>query len=236
MSKIKAVLFDLDGTLLPLDQDAFTKAYLGGLVAAAIAAGYDKYAVSTGIMAGVSAMLDNKSGLTNEEVFWLTLKEKVGEDIAENRYLFDSFYESDFQKIKSLSWENSKSADLLAAARERGLYVALATNPVFPSVATESRIRWAGLDPDDFDLVTTYENSHYCKPTHDYYREVAHSLGVLPEECLMVGNDISDDMPAGEIGMYVFLLTDCLINRKNEDISKYPSGGFDDLINYLKKI
>lgn len=48
--------------------------------------------------------------------------------------------------------------------KRRGFGVALATNPIFPSVATESRIRWAGLEPEEFALYTTYENTAYCKP------------------------------------------------------------------------
>ena len=53
------------------------------------------------------------------------------------------------------------------------------------------------------------------------------------EECLMVGNDIGEDMIAETLGMHVFLLTDCLINKKNVDITRYPHGNFSDLQNYL---
>ena len=109
----------------------------------------------------------------------------------------------------------------------------LATNPLFPAIATESRIRWAGLNKDDFELYTTYENSCFCKPNLDYYREILSRLGLQPEECLMVGNDVGDDMVARELGMQVFLLTDCLINKTNADLSQYPHGGFDELMAYI---
>ena len=115
-----------------------------------------------------------------------------------------------------------------------GYRVALATNPLFPSFATESRIRWAGLQPEDFELYTTYENSRFCKPNPAYYQAVVDALGVKPNECLMVGNDASDDVAAEELGMRVFLLTDCLINQKGADLSGYPQGGFADLLRYLK--
>ena len=61
----------------------------------------------------------------------------------------------------------------------------LATNSIFPRIATENRIRWAGLEPDDFALITTYENSTYCKPNPAYYREVLGKLGLEAEECLV---------------------------------------------------
>ena len=111
----------------------------------------------------------------------------------------------------------------------------LATNPLFPAVATESRIRWAGLQKEDFELVTTYENSKHCKPNPDYYRDIIEEIGVRPEECLMVGNDVNEDMIAESLGMKVFLLTDCLINKEEKDITVYPNGDFGKLIQFIEK-
>ena len=89
------------------------------------------------------------------------------------------------------------------------------------------------MQAEDFEWITTYENSKYCKPNLRYYQEVLERLGVAPEECLMVGNDVGDDMVAEELGMQVFLLTDCLINKNKEDISAYPHGGFPELLDYI---
>lgn len=119
-------------------------------------------------------------------------------------------------------------------AKEKGLRVALATNPIFPAVATETRIRWAGLEPEDLELYTTYENIGYCKPNPDYYREIAKRLGVQPWECLMVGNDVTEDMVAEKAGMQVFLLTDCLINKERKDISLYPRGSFLQFLDHIE--
>ena len=114
--------------------------------------------------------------------------------------------------------------------------MALATNPIFPAVATESRIRWAGLQPEDFELYTTYENSRYCKPNLNYYRDIVEQLDLTPEECLMVGNDVAEDMVVRELGMNVFLLTDCLINSAQKDISVYPNGGFPELLALIRSL
>ena len=113
--------------------------------------------------------------------------------------------------------------------------MALATNPLVPAIATESRIRWAGLEPSDFELYTTYENSGFCKPNPDYYKNILDRIGCTAEECLMVGNDVAEDMVARTLGMGVFLLTDCLINKNNSDISGYPQGDFDTLKSYLQE-
>ena len=117
-----------------------------------------------------------------------------------------------------------------------GFNVALATNPIFPSIATEYRMQWAGLDRNDFELYTTYENSCHCKPNPDYYRDVLSALAVKPEECLMVGNDVTEDMIAETLGMKVFLLTHSLINKENKDISVYPNGNFEDLIRFIENL
>ena len=118
--------------------------------------------------------------------------------------------------------------------KAKGKGVVLATNPLFPSVATRNRASWAGLDISDFLLYTTYENSCYCKPNPKYYIEICEKLKLDPTECLMVGNDVTEDMVAETLGMKVFLLTDCIINKKNKDISAYPHGGFKELKQFIE--
>ena len=227
--KIKTVLFDLDGTLLPMDQDNFAKAYIGGLVKTAAPAGYDPKTMADAIMAGTAAMVKNTGEQTNETVFWNVLCSVFGEKVLLDTHIFDEFYRTDFQKIKDICGFTPRANDIVKHLKQHGMQIVLATNPLFPRIATESRIQWAGLDAADFAMITTYETSRFCKPNPDYYRDILQTLDVSAEECLMVGNDAAEDMIASELGMNVFLLTDCLINRNNADISKYPHGGFDDL-------
>ena len=52
----------------------------------------------------------------------------------------------------------------------------------------------------------------------------------------MVGNDVGEDMIAADLGMKVFLVKDCLINKSDDDISKYPNGSFDELREYVGKL
>jgi len=146
------------------------------------------------------------------------------------------FYENEFQGVQSVCGCHPAAAEIVRDLKARGIRVVLATNPVFPAVATESRIRWAGLEPSDFELYTTYENSRYCKPTLAYYEDILASLGVSGEECVMVGNDVSEDMITERLGMKTFLLTDCLINKNGEDISKWAHGGFEELKEFLMQL
>ena len=121
--------------------------------------------------------------------------------------------------------------------REKGVRVILATNPIFPAVATEKRIGWAGLSPEDFELYTTYDNMGFCKPNPAYYREILTRQGLQPEECLMVGNDVAEDiLPTAAMGMKVFLMTDCLLNAPGADIEAYPHGSFAELTDYIASL
>ncbi len=233
---ITTVLFDLDGTLLPMDQSAFVKAYFGGIGKKAAPLGYDPAQFTKVVWTGTSCMLHNNGSATNEQVFWKYFAEAYGEEALKDTALFNDFYLNEFQGIKEICGFNPQVPRVIKELKGMGLRLALATNPVFPKIATESRTRWAGLEPSDFELITTYENSHYCKPCAEYYQEVLNALGVSANECVMVGNDVSDDMPANRLGIKTFLLTDCLINEKGEDISNYRNGGFNELLEYIKEL
>lgn len=233
---IKAVLFDLDGTLVPMDQDVFVGDYFKRISIKLASYGYDPKQLVDTIWKGTYAMIKNCSDKTNEEVFWDCAVSVFGDKILSDKPLFDEFYETEFDNVKMVCGFNQKASQTVYKLKEIGYKVALATNPVFPERATRWRIGWAGLLPTDFEFYTTYENINRCKPNPDYYIECAARIGCEPHECLMVGNDVSDDMPAASVGMKVFLLTDCLINTKNEDIKKYPNGGFDELMAYIKTL
>lgn len=230
---ITTVLFDLDGTLLPMDQDLFVKAYFQELAKKLAPHGYEAAALIDSIWKGTAAMVKNDGSQTNEEAFWSCFASIYGEISPDDRALFDEFYRVEFQKAAKVCGFNKMAASTVSALKEAGLHVILATNPIFPSIATESRIRWAGLTPQDFELYTTYENSRFCKPNPLYYSEILSKIGRTPDECLMVGNDVTEDMVAGTLGMSVFLLTDCLINKEAKNISAYPHGSFDELMEYI---
>ena len=231
---IKTVLFDLDGTLLPMDMDHFTTAYFKQLVKKVAPLGYDPEQLIAGIWAGTAAMVKNDGSSTNEEAFWKYFVSLYGEKALRDRPVFEEFYRVEFQEAKAHCGFTEKAAKTVQTLKENGYQLVLATNPLFPAVATQSRVNWAGLSVDDFLFYTTYENSHYCKPNPKYYEELLSHLSLDPRECLMVGNDVAEDMIAETLGMQVFLLTDCLINKQNAPIDRYPQGGFDDLLAFLK--
>ena len=232
---LKAVLFDLDGTLLPMDQDAFTSGYLKLLAEKLAPHGYEPQVLIRAIWHGTGAMVRNDGSCSNEEAFWRDFTALCGPKAAADRPLFEEFYAVDFENARSLCGYTPRSAEVVALLRNAGVRTVLATNPLFPAAATNRRLRWAGLEPTDFELCTTYENISFCKPNPDYYRELLRRLDLPAESCLMVGNDVDEDMVAAQLGMPVFLLTDCLLNRSGAEVSAFPCGGFDELIAFLQE-
>ena len=232
----KAILFDLDGTLLPMDQEVFVRDYLGRMAAFLAPHGYDPQSLIKAVWAGTGAMVKNDGKALNEDVFWYVFNSILGRDAKQDLALFEEFYRTEFQKAKDSCGFNPAAVEAIRQIKDMGYRLILATNPLFPAIATYSRARWAGLNPEDFELVTTYENSRFCKPNPDYYREILGKIALDGSQCLMVGNDVGEDMIAGTLGMKTFLLTDCLINKTAEDISQYPNGSFPELLHYIRSL
>lgn len=233
---LRYILFDLDGSLLPMDQDAFIESYFGHISAFVSARGFDAKALAKAIWQGTAAMFQNDGKHTNEEVFWSVMTQLLGDTAVQSQPTLEEFYRSQFHLVRNACGFDPLAAATIQSLKEQGYTLALATNPIFPAIATESRMAWAGLNRSDFALYTTYENSRYSKPNPRYYQEVLEKLGAKPEECLMVGNDATEDAAAEQLGIPVFLLTDCLINKQQKPISQYPQGNLTDLLQYIRSL
>ena len=231
---ITTVLFDLDGTLLPMDQEEFVAEYMKRLCMKAAPYGYDPKTLPAAVWKGTGSMVANDGSKANEDAFWDTFSAVVGKDARVDIPMFQSYYENEFNGVAEVCGTNPKAAQAVALCKELGFRIGLATNPLFPEIATRNRAKWNGIDVDDFEIYTTYEDSYHSKPNPAYFTEVADRMGVNPADCLMVGNDATEDLAAAKIGMKVFLVTDCLINTNDVDISAVPQGNFDDLMDYLR--
>ena len=230
---ITTVLFDLDGTLLPMELDGFLENYFKLLIGKMTEQGYDPQRTNDALWESLMAMIANDGSRTNEEVFWEVFCRECGRDARADLAVFEDFYRNEFQQARVSCGFDPKAVETVAAVKAKGLRVVLATSPLYPAIATQQRIAWAGFKPEDFEVYTTYENYHFCKPNTGYYQELLNNLGLKPEECLMVGNDAIEDMAAAKLGINVFLLPKWLVNRKSLDISAYPQGDFDDLMRHI---
>lgn len=230
---ITTLLFDLDGTLLPMDLEHFTKIYFKLLATAAAPYGYEPERLGNAVWKGTRAMVMNDGARPNDQRFWEVFAGELGEAVLDLRPVFDKFYAGEFNGAKASTRENPLAKQAVESAKKAGLTVILATNPMFPAVAVATRLNWIGLSPEDFAYVTSYENCSYCKPSPAYYTQLLESVGKLPGECLMAGNDVQEDALAAEkAGLNAYLITDCLENAQGADISAIPHGSFRDFMKF----
>ena len=233
---LDTILFDLDGTLAPFLQDDFIRAYFDLLVRRLTPMGCDGGKLVKALWKGVDAMIANDGSLTNRQTFWSVFTGELGAQAMALESILNDFYTREFDAVRSvLRWDTDRS-HLLRNLREKGYGLVLATNPIFPAAAVETRLGWVGLSSSDFDYVTTYENSRFCKPSVGYYRDVLSHIEKQGESCLMIGNNPVDDMAAAEAGLAVFLVTDCLENPDGLSVDGYPHGTFQNLEAALRQL
>lgn len=222
------ILMDLDGTLLPFEQQEFVDTYFPLLCAKAAPFGYAPDRFIKGIWAGVKAMTENDGTCLNRDRFWQALARVLDEKVLTLEEVFNAFYANEFDAVKSVVHEPTPARAVVTNLKQKGYTVVLATNPIFPLVAVRTRLSWAGLTPEDFALVTHYGNSTLCKPNPRYFDRILQTLGKTPEHCLMAGNNVAEDMVAGTRGIKTFLVTDHLENEAGEDISRFRRGSLAD--------
>lgn len=235
---IKNVLFDLDGTLLVMkDQEIFIKMYFEALCKRFCKKlELTPEQLTRGVWKGTEAMFYNDGKALNSEVFWRVFSETCGNNVLKYIDDFDDFYVNEFNYAKACTSENPLASKCVQLIKDKGYRIVLATNPVFPISATGSRIQWAGAEKDLFEHITVYDNSSYCKPNPKYYEEILTKLSMKADECLMVGNDVDEDMCTHEMGMETYLVTDCLENKHNRDYSNFTQGTFEDFYKFAQQM
>lgn len=205
---MRAVLFDLDGTLLDLDLRAFLARYFAALEVASSELVDERHGGVEGFMAAlqsaVGAMMEPHDGTTNRDVFYARLLESTGVDLAVHWPVYERFYADVFPTLRDTAGPADGGRESVETALELGFKVAIATNPIFPRSAIEQRIAWAGLDDLALPVITTYEEMLACKPSPLYFRQTAEMLGVAPQDCLMVGDDRVLDLGAADVGMRTY--------------------------------
>jgi HAD superfamily hydrolase (TIGR01549 family) len=204
---IKAVLFDLDNTLLGNDMDVFLPHYFSWCGSFARRFMSEDEFMGTLLLASRAMVENTDPEVTNSEVFWTRFSELSGLDGEQIETEFDIFYRDEFYRLRDKTEYSPTASRLMDASVRRGLQIVIATNPMFPRRAIEARLSWAGVPVTDYayDLVTTMENMHATKPHREYYREILEKIGCEPSEALMVGDDWERDIePAIDLGLYTF--------------------------------
>ena len=233
---MKYIFFDLDGTLLPMVQDDFVRCYYRLLTEKMSKYGVEPKKLVEALNYGVYLMTVNDGTRTNEEAFWIGYEKILG--ISKDMYIneLNEFYDKEFNQVIVSTKPDPLVKEIIETCKNKGYQIVLATSPLFPKTATYNRIRWAGLKPEDFIHITTYENCHYCKPNLKYYDEIMSELGIRQEGYLMIGNDIGEDLVSKQAGFVTYLVTDYIENRANMSYEPDYRGSLKDLYEFIKQL
>lgn len=232
---IKAVFFDLDGTLLPMDEEEFIKVYFISLYKKVAYLGYEKEKLIKTIWDGTEAMYKNDGTHTNEQVFWNLFKKYYSEDKLKDKEIFDSFYINEFKSTKNVCKDNPLAKEIVNFCKNNLKYTILSTNPIFPYAGTLTRMSFIGLKKDDFDFITAYENSSYCKPNPKYFEFLLNKFNLKADEVILFGNNtIEDAYCAAQVGIKTYLIDGNIIDKKGL-LDKFEIIQMNEVIPTIKK-
>lgn len=231
LTKYKAILFDLDATLIPFDQKEMSREFF------ASTHDFEKDKNIPGFAEAFSYAFAqcklNRGECLNKEVFDRCFLEKLS--VSDLDALMDDFYTTSFTATKKVLQYRGSEKAMLKSLREQGKLIICATNPVFPMSATITRMEWAGICPQDFDFVTLHTESTWCKPTAQYYLEILERFSLKSDDVIMIGNDTLDDLGALEAGIRTVLIDDFLINRGEIDVEDCVRISYADFLSSVEK-
>jgi len=233
---IKAILFDLDGTLLRVHMSEFIPKYLQGLASYCVEPEKTEIFIKT-LLQSIRDLIhtEGDGSQTNEERICCWMEEKLAVTQGTLKNSLARFKNNGIDELQPLVHTIPLAQQIVKECLPTGLPLVLATNPVFPNFMIQARLEWGGLNEEDFCHLTSYENSCYCKPQAGYFNEIADRIGISPENCLMVGNDTSHDLSAAAVGMQTYLVDTWLVEREGPEWPCEHRGDHADLQRFLQK-
>ncbi len=235
-SSIEAILFDLDGTLLNVEMNAYISGYVQGLAGHFADLVHHCRFADTMVNTAYDLVRAEGGDQSLEQLFLSLLEQRLGIDGDLFRRRLQRFCDDGLQQLAPLVRPFPLVREILQCCFDSDLRVIIATNPVFPRAVVEARLQWGRLDDFPFELVTSYENSRFCKPHRQYFLDILVSRGLAPDQAMMVGNDTEYDLPAQQAGLPTFLLDTCLIDERNRSAHADFRGGHHDLLALVRCI
>ena len=233
------LLLDLDDTLLTNPLEMFMPAYVH-LLSEHLAKYIDPHKMIPQLMHATDQMIEKEAPCsTLEETFAHDFYTPLGLDQELLAPIIREFYSHSFQTLETCTAVRPAAKRVIEHAFDRGWTVAIATNPLFPLKAMQSRLEWAGISVDSYpySLVTSYETMHFAKPNPAYYAEILSRLGWVEQPVCMVGNSLKDDLlPAAHIGIPGFWISDKHEPLPTEMPQPSATGTLEELIPWLDQI
>lgn len=235
---IRTILFDLDGTLLGMDENKFLEIYFPLLYKSFNDDSIEMKEFITNIMKAIKATTKDTAFDLVVDTFkrnYQLFANRTAQQVDDDFLRFYDFYDNEFASVKSSTRRQPFMLEAIKYLKSKGYQLILATNPIFPMSAVKARIEWAGLNIDDFMFITYQEVVHYCKPQLAYYQEILSRYSLKPEETMMVGNDVEEDMISAELGLTTYLVKDCMISRNNLESEVKNQGSSEDFLKFVKE-
>ncbi len=229
------LLLDLDDTLLNTNLQAFIPAYFQALSKELTPHAAPELMIRA-LLAGTNLMNTSEDfSRTLETVFNSEFYPRLNLPKSELEPAIEYFYDNVFPNLGGLTTQVADAKKIVEWAIAKGYRIAIATDPLFPSKATFHRLRWAGFDPQQFEIISTFEQFHFTKTHSAYYAEVLGRMGWPEGPVLMVGNDLERDIaPAKKLGLAAFHVDVESTPSLNEEAQ--PRGSLSDLIGWLESI
>lgn len=232
---IDTFLFDLDGTLLHIDLDLFVKIYYSEM-STIFSNLVDPFEFYGYVWLAASSIAEDDSRETNENKFINTISKMLNADANTCRQLLEKFYNKDIPNISKTITSEPLMVECIHILKEKGYKLVVATNPVLPRKIIHHKMKLAGLDWKDFSYISTMENSHFCKPNVKYFGEILNNIKKEPQKCIMVGNNVQEDLIASQLNIENYLIIDNLINTSNIEIMCKNIGTYKDFYEFARKI
>lgn len=229
------LLLDLDDTLLGNSMDTFLPVYFQ-----AIGKHLSHFAppgkLLPLLLRATREMVENdRLDRSLKQVFDQAFFPALGFQPEEVQESIDAFYAEVFPTLRSVTQPRPEAVELVWEAIARKYCLVLATSPLFPRTAIVQRLTWAGLSPEDFSLIPSYETNYFAKPNPAYFAELLAGLGWPEGPVVMVGDDFySDILPARKAGIATYWIS-AEPRVKPDDSSVESAGGkLGSLLDWLK--
>jgi FMN phosphatase YigB (HAD superfamily) len=197
--------------------------------------GKDPERFINGIIAGTRAVFSNDGRATNEVVFWESFQGIWGEVSVADKQIMDEYYKGAYRATEAACGHNPHSKEIVKFCREAGLTVGLTTNPLFPRIATTTRMKYTGLEESDFDFITAYEDSSYTKPNPKYFTALLEKYSLAPDEVIIFGNNTYEDGECGlAAGIRCYIINSKDLMDSEKATHDFPHIEITDVIDTIK--
>ena len=202
---IKAVLLDLDNTLLHNPDGPFARAFKRAFDAHfSDSLGLEKS--STAFHSAIQSLSGPRDMMTaNADAMTAELAQAFQLSSETLRQALTAFYQQPYDSLRRRAASIPVAYQLIETLLEQDLLVGIATQPIYPESAILKRLDWAGLADFQHDLafISHSENMHFAKPEPAYYAELVARIGIEPDEALMIGDSQANDIqPAQTLGIH----------------------------------